>query len=417
MDRELREPMDRRSFLSGALALGAVGASNHLGRLRPAVKTPPTTAPAGAAPVGNRTLVLVTLYGGNDGLNTVVPYADPAYYRQRGAIAVTPSAALPLGQGLGLHPALKGINALWSAGQVAILRGVGYPDPNYRHFSSMDIWQSADPSADDTTGWIGRWLDGSGVDALGALWLGSNVPLAFVGKRQQASAIIASASPNSQVPPGDALFRSLYGNLQHDQRGRDEIEREIGRGGTTMLNVSSTVSQALLRVPAPTKVLPPSSGPLGTQLSIVSQLIAAELPTKVYGVSLGGFDSHAGEEASYAPLFAQLDSAVSGFFASLASNPQAGNTVMMIYSEFGRRVAANASGGSDHGAANDVFVIGPPVKGGFYGDQPSLTALDATGSLIPTQDFRSIYATLLDQVIDVEPKAVLKSSWPEVPFI
>lgn len=411
-------PMDRRSFLAKTLAAGAFTALHPLARtVGHATAASPTTVPAGTAPVGDRTLVLVTLYGGNDGLNTVVPYQDPAYYRQRGAIGVAPSAVLPLGQGVGLHPAFTGMNALWGAGNLAIVRGVGYPDANYSHFASMDIWQSGDPADDVGTGWIGRWLDGANTAPLSALWLGPNVPLAFVGKRQQAAAISVSNSPATQIPPGDALFRSVYELLESHHGGRGALEDAIARQATTMLSVSSSVSQALLRIPVPTHNLGSASGTLGAQLSIVSQLIAAGLPTRVYGVSLGGFDSHAGEEASYAPLYAQLDAAVSGFFAAIASLPQAASTVMMIYSEFGRRVAANASGGTDHGAANDLFVLGQPVHGGFYGDQPSLTQLDSNGSLAYTQDYRSVYATLLDQVIDVEPSSVLGSSWPEIGFI
>ncbi len=184
-----------------------------------------------------------------------------------------------------------------------------------------------------------------------------------------------------------------------------------------MLDVSKVISQTLEHAPAVAQNFDATAGSFGTELGVVAQLIASGMPTQVYGVSLNGFDSHAGELASYAALLKQLDSGVTGFFKSLQGVPQGAQTVLVIYTEFGRRVVANASEGTDHGSGNTAFVVGPSVKGGFYGDQPSLTQLDSNGSLVVTTDFRSIYATALEQILDVDSSVILRGRFPGVPFI
>ncbi len=409
--------MDRRQFLAGALATGALGAMHHglgsslsrsLGR---------TITPGATSSPSGRTLVLLTLYGGNDGLSTVVPYSDPAYLQQRGVVAIPESSVLQIGQGFGLHPSLTGIKALWDAGQVAVIRGVGYPNPSYSHFESMDIWQSGDPSGDVQTGWIGRWLDTIRPDPLQALWIGANLPLAFVGKNQQASSIAASSSPAQQIPSGDAELRNFYALLQQAHRYDTKLQRASIRAGTDMLTVSRIISETIAHAPAVAQNFDATAGSFGTELGVVAQLIAAGMPTQVYGVSLNGFDSHAGELASYATLLKQLDSGVAGFFKSLQGVPQGAQTVLVIYTEFGRRVAANASEGTDHGSGNTAFVIGPSVKGAFYGEQPSLTQLDSNGSLVVSTDYRAIYATVLEQILDVDPTVILRGQFTGVPFI
>ena len=409
--------MDRRQFLAGALATGAIGAVHHTLRVPLSRALGPQVAPRLSPAPGGRIVVLLTLYGGNDGLSVVVPYSDPSYIQQRGSIAIPGSTVLPIGQGFGLHPALGGMKALWDAGQVAIVRGVGYPNPNYSHFASMDIWQSGDPSGDLPTGWIGRWLDTTRPDPMRALALGANLPLAFVGKNQRASTIAESASPGSQVPTGGAELRSFYALLQQAHRYDTQLQRASMYAGTNMLTVSKAVSQTLQHAPAVSQNFAATAGTFGTDLGVVAQLIAAGMPTQVYGVSLNGFDSHAGELASYAALLQQLDSGVAGFFKSLQGVPQGAETVLVIYTEFGRRVVANASAGTDHGSGNTAFVIGPSVKGGFYGDQPSLTQLDSNGSLLVTTDFRTIYATVLEQILAVDSSAILRGQYTGIPFM
>ncbi len=363
------------------------------------------------------TLVLVTLYGGNDGLNTVVPYQDPAYEAQRGAIAIKPDTVLDIGNGLGLHPSLVGMKSLWDAGKLAIVRGVGYPDPNYSHFASMDIWQAGTTANDVTTGWIGRWLDATGANPMRAISLGANVPTAFAGAHQQASAIAPSSSPYSQLPPGDPAFRSVYKLLEHPSGRPSPLELLVAQSGTNMLRVSRVVANALQHVPAPAVLGSSAAGYLGQQLAVVAQLIGAGLPTRAYHVSLQGFDTHAGELVTQAQLLQQVDTSVTGFLGAIAGNPRGQKAVVVLYTEFGRRVQANASGGTDHGAANDAFVMGHSVRGGLYGDEPSLTRLDVDGNLVVSTDFRSIYATCLEQILGVDAKPFLGRSWPTLGFL
>ncbi|HUZ20727.1 MAG TPA: DUF1501 domain-containing protein [Acidimicrobiales bacterium] len=416
-------PLSRRRFLQGAASLGAAGALR--GTLVPALDAPRHPTPGTATPQRIRaagaavepTLVLVTLYGGNDGLNTVVPYQDPAYEAQRGAIAVKADTVLDIGNGLGLHPALTGMKSLWDAGKLAIIRGVGYPDPNYSHFASMDIWQAGSTANDVTTGWIGRWLDATGADPMRAISLGANVPSAFAGARQQASAIAPSSSPYSQLPPGDPAFRSVYKMLERPSHRPSQLELLVARSGTNMLQVSRVVADALRHVPAPAVLGTSAAGYLGQQLAVVAQLIEAGLPTRAFHVSLQGFDTHAGELVTQAQLLQQVDTSVAGFLEAIARSPRGQRAVVVLYTEFGRRVQANASGGTDHGAANDAFVLGHSVRGGLYGDEPSLTRLDVDGNLVVSTDFRSIYATCLEQILGVDAKPFLGRSWPPLGFL
>lgn len=410
--------IDRRQFLAGAVGVGVASAMpGGVGRLLAHATSTSVSSPRVVATSTGRVLVLVTLYGGNDGLDSVVPYTNSAYFQARGLVAVPAPSVLQIGEGFGLNPALSSLKKQFDAGQVAIVHGVGYPDPNYSHFASMDIWQSASPSNESSTGWLGRWLDATGTDPMRALWLGSNIPLAFVGSKQQASSIAPTSSVSAQLPPGGADLKALYEVLERTRSADPRLQLAVAQAGTNMLAVSSEVAGALSRAPSLASNFTATAGSLGAQLAVVAQLILSGMPTQAYGVSLGGFDSHASEGVSYPGLLKQLDASVAGFFKSLEGTAAAANTVLVIYSEFGRRVVANASLGTDHGAANVAFVVGPGVKGGFYGSPPSLTQLDSNGSLVATTDFRSIYSTVLGQVMGIDPSSILGGQFPALGFL
>lgn len=405
----------RREFLGGALALGAAGAfggqlGSLLGSSAGAAITPTVAS-------SDRTLVICTLYGGNDGLNTVVPYEDPIYYSIRSNIALAPDTLHDLGGGLGLHPALRSLAALWDAGQVAIVRGVGYPDQSLSHFQAMSIWQSASPSGDVASGWLGRWLDKTKGGPLQACSVGPTVPPVVAGEVRQASAVQDSTSGSSQLPDAPRELLRAFRELQRSRPGRTPIENAIADSGVEMLETSRDFAMALDTEPMPSLPSGVDSGDIGTQLDIVSSLIRADLPTQVYSVSQSDYDTHSGELEGQAPLLAQLDAAIGSFFSSLAGHPKGAGTTLVIYTEFGRRVDSNGSGGTDHGTANDVYVIGPSVAGGFYGDQPSLSSLDENGNLIYNIDFRSVYATVLEHVIGVDSKPFLGRNFPLLGFI
>jgi len=420
----------RRDFLSGSLSVGAAGALHQtlgpVGQLVGAkstakAPTPAATASTTAASKVKRTLVLCTLYGGNDGLNTVIPYESSAYRSLRTRIAVPDYQAQDIGRvdgvSLGLHPSLVGLKTLWDAGQVAIILGTGYPNPNFSHFQSMEIMQSADTSGDSTSGWIGRWLDATGADPLRALSIGPNLPQVFTGDRQQASTLADSTNPGSQEPNGDPNFVRAYADLERVEKREPRLEAAVARAGTDLLEVGARAASALSSQQPPAAVNPNWSGDIGNQFDVIAELIKAHLPTEAYGVSFGSFDTHMDQLNTQAGLLSQLDAAVQNFVADFPPSWTGRSPVIVIYSEFGRRAQANASGGTDHGSASNVIVVGPSVKGGFYSELPSLTRLDVTDNLVHTVDFRRVYATVLADVMGVDPKSFLRANFAPIPFL
>ncbi|MDQ2957237.1 MAG: DUF1501 domain-containing protein [Actinomycetota bacterium] len=359
-------------------------------------------------PAGQQVLVVLTMYGGNDGLNTLVPYADPAYHSARPELAYAPADVLHLDDQLGLNPAMTGLAKLWQGKQLAIVRGVGYPQPDHSHFRSMDIWQTASPQAPVTTGWIGRWLDATGDDPLRAVNIGAVLPpLAMgakaaaaalpLGKQRAVPAVLATAMNGLSVAdPTDSASRALVcGSYQADRQVDATFAKVLDPNAAD----ESTDQQS-------TAGSGGGQGSLADQLAVVARCVAAGVPTRVYSVSQGGFDTHADEKDAQKNALGMVDKAVSDFLAQLAKTPRGADVVLLMYSEFGRRVQANASQGTDHGTAGPVFVAGQRVKGGYYGDQPSLTDLD-NGDLKVTTDFRAVYAELLDKVLGADPQQIV----------
>jgi uncharacterized protein (DUF1501 family) len=396
--------LNRRQFLiasgvTGAAAAGAGGLS--WARLMHAARTNPL-------PSGEQMLVVLTLYGGNDGLNTLVPYADAAYHSARPDLAYAESEVLRLDDTLGLNPALTGLQNLWRDGTLAVVRGVGYPQPDHSHFRSMDIWQTASPQAPVTTGWIGRWLDATGDDPLRAVNIGAVLPPLAMGSKASAAALPLGKHRTAPAP----LRTALAGLAQPD--GSDTASRALVRTGYRADQQVDAVFAGVLDPAAVDESTDQQSaagsaggqGSLTDQLDLVARCIAAGVPTRVYSVSQGGFDTHAEEKDAQQNALGLLDKAVSGFLAKLARTPRAADVTLLIYSEFGRRVRANAAQGTDHGTAGPVFVTGSRVSGGFYGDQPSLTDLD-DGDLKVTTDFRAVYAELLAKVLAADPARIL----------
>jgi uncharacterized protein (DUF1501 family) len=383
----------RRRFLtaSGVVAAGALAAgvtSRSWLDLVAAGLRDPRPDPA-------RILVLVTLYGGNDGLGTVVPYADPAYRSARPDLAYAESEVLPLGESLGLNPAMKGLHGLWQDKRLAIVRGVGYPHPDHSHFRSMDIWQSGSPEGPVHTGWLGRWLDGLPHDPLRAVSLGPVLPPLLAGEKGAGSAI-----PVGRLGLPEGPLRSGLAALARPQPGEPAMQAAAAVASADLFTVVRTMGTEV------NGAATGGQGELAAQLDIVARCIVAGAPTRVYAVSLGGFDTHADEKGTQSRLLGEFDRAVSAFLQAVGRHPAGKAVVLAAYSEFGRRVGANASDGTDHGTAGVMFVAGQPVRGGFYGDQPSLSRLDK-GDLHVTTDFRSVYGELLHKVLDTDPGRVL----------
>jgi uncharacterized protein (DUF1501 family) len=354
--------INRRRFLIASAGVGAVGllsgtvaVSWH--DLMRAAQDRPLADNAGV-------LVIVTLYGGNDGINTLIPYANNAYHDARPELAYAPGEVLHLDEQLGLNPAMKGLAQLWNQRQLAIVRGVGYPQPDHSHFRSMDIWQTALPAQPVSTGWIGRWLDATGDDPLRAVNIGPVLPALAVGEKCTAAALSTCQIPASQADRLDTIMDALGTDDPSDTPAMAAVCKAYRAARTTNATFASV------------KPADSDHNSLATQLSMVASAVRARVPTRVYTVQLGGFDTHADERATQQRLLQTLDEAVTPFLQQMAGDRYGRNVVLMTYSEFGRRVRANASQGTDHGTAGPVFVAGAPVKGGFYGEEPSLTNLD-----------------------------------------
>jgi uncharacterized protein (DUF1501 family) len=386
----------RRKFLtltSGAVAAGAIAPVLNLNEIASAAVSRPL-------PPDTPILVMLTLYGGNDGLNTVIPYADSLYYSSRPEISYKPETVLPLDAELALNPAMKGLKSLWDQNKVAIIRGVGYPNPDRSHFSSMAKWQTASPAKNINTGWLGRWIDSQAEDSMLAISLGSVLPPLFAGAKRSGSVLPLGGLV---IPKG-----KIGVNCQQLSKVSRTDSNLMAAAATSMRNLFSVSSavQPVLKAPAPVNAdLPTVNGGnaggdsnLAQQLDVVAKLIAAGAPTKVWSVSLGGFDTHANEANAQAELLGVVSDSISRFMGQLKSTSRAKDVTVVIYSEFGRRVVGNGSQGTDHGTSGPMFIVGDKVKGGFYGDQPSLKNL-VKGDLSVTTDFRDVYATLLEGLL------------------
>lgn len=375
--------MNRRRFLIASAGVGAAGLLSGT----VAVSWPELMRAASDRPLaeGSGVLVIATLYGGNDGINTLIPYADNAYHDARPELAYSPGDVLHLDAQLGLNPALKNMAGLWNQRHLAVVRGAGYPKPDHSHFRSMDIWQTASPAEPVSTGWIGRWLDATGDDPLRAVNIGAVLPPLAVGAKCTAAALSPNGAP-AEAERFDGIMTALGDDDPDDTPAMAAVCKAY-RAAHTANTTFATVKPAITE-----------RNSLATQLSLVAQAIKARVPTRVYTVQLGGFDTHAGERGTQQRLLQTFDEAVAAFIQEMAGR----DVVLMAYSEFGRRVRANASQGTDHGTAGPVFIAGTPVKGGFYGEEPSLTDLD-NGDLKYTTDFRDIYFELLAQTVKTDP--------------
>ncbi|MBU8861603.1 MULTISPECIES: DUF1501 domain-containing protein [unclassified Micromonospora] len=399
--------LTRRRFLvasgvAGAAALAAGAAAYRLEDL---------LATAGDRDPDVRTLVLVTLYGGNDGLNTVVPYADPAYHDARPELAYAGEEVRRLDDEVGLNPALAGLHSLYGEGRLAVVRGVGYPKPDRSHFRSMDIWHTAEPERPGTTGWVGRWLDRNGGDPRLAVSFEPALPPLLAGERTAGASVSVSGrtAPRglpeaalgalAAVEPGESAARARAAACFADLRAVDQMIRDVRDAAADEEGDEDAET-------APATATGGARTSLDTQLDLAAECIEAGVTTRVFSVSLGGFDTHADEKQLQEVLLGQLDRALTRFAARMARTDAGRKVVVAVYSEFGRRVRANGSDGTDHGTASNVLLLGSGVRGGLHGDPPSLTDLDR-GDLKFTADFRDVYATLLESVLDTEPESVL----------
>jgi uncharacterized protein (DUF1501 family) len=396
-----RSGVSRRDLLrlgAGGLGFGLLGGLGHV---------PPALAQASrsvGADTSGKILVVFEWFGGNDGLNTIVPYADPMYYRHRPTIAVEESDVLKIDAQFGWHKSLRGMKNLYDEGKVAIVHGVGYEQPSFSHFTSISFWHTAAPNSGNEYGWIGRTastLDPAGASANMIVNISGSQTLAVKSERHLPLVFVDPAAFQRGVFAQEKPFLDVLG----------AHEAPVGEAHRYVLEVTRSAAQASEVVRAAWSRYRARANPDLRLLDLdkVVALIEADFPTKLYYVPLRNslFDTHVNQAAPHDRQLQYCSDAIEGFFREMQRIGRADDVVMYVHSEFGRRVPENTSRGTDHGTAQVNFVIGNAVKGGMYGQPPSLAELVLGDNLATTTDFRRVYATLIEEWLGANAAAVL----------
>jgi uncharacterized protein (DUF1501 family) len=387
-------------------------------------------------------LVVLQMAGGNDGLNMVVPFADDTYYRSRPKLGIPAAQILKLDSYAGLNPKLTGLKTLFDEGHLSVIQGVGYPNPNRSHFRSTEIWQTAsDAERNENEGWLGKYFDNccAGADPTVGVAIGDQMPQAFVARtptgvtfsRPEQFRWVPSEKRTGPMSAEETFFRQLNGASDDDAAppaandggsigaipgGARANQSAVDFLQRTALDAQLS-SDKILAIARKTKSnMPYPPGQLAASLSLIARMIAGGLPTRVYYASQGGFDTHAGQLGTHDRLMTEFNAALSAFVADLKEQGNFNRVLLMTFSEFGRRVVENANGGTDHGAAAPMFVLGGAVKAGLFGKYPSLTDLDH-GDLKFNTDFRSVYGTILDRWLKAPSELVLGHKFSSLPII
>jgi uncharacterized protein (DUF1501 family) len=406
--------MNRSRFLLGSCAgLTLAASADHL--FARALAGP--LLPASPLIGEDRVLVVINLQGGNDGLNTVVPFATQAYYRYRPGIGIAPADVLRIDNAVGLNPALAPLKAMYDKGQVAIVQGAGYPNPDHSHFRSTEIWQTAVPGSYASTGWLGRYLDSAALPAdnlFNAVAVAPVLPEALISQSIDVPAIdalraynlasdrnrderaaFASFASDSRVPFTSPYLAAVAEIEDHAERGAAELPKLVS-GYKTDAQYPAT--------------------PLGRSLALAAQIIGSGLGTRVLYVQHGSFDTHVSQKPVQDRLLRELADGIAAFYGDLAAHGNDKRTLTMTFSEFGRRVAENANRGTDHGEAAPMFVVGGNVRGGLYGTHPSLDRLE-NGDATFTVDFRSVYATVIEKWFARSSRTVIAGDFATLPLL
>ena len=402
-----RHTLDRRQFLQlvgmgvGA-GLVAGGSSSLLDEL--VLGHDPSAWAAGPVGSGDGILVIIGMFGGNDGLNTVVPFNDANYYAQHGALAIAREQTLPIAGDLGLHPALSAVKGLWDAGQVAVVQGLGYPNPDLSHFNSMAYWMAGRPNEIPSSGWIGRWLDGylaGAPDLYAAAEVGYSLPLHLVGATRRGTVVPEHRADfgASTQPRDERMYQAIRSMLNP---GNGPWQTAVSQAYIDQIDLAATL--------APEFVDEVPEVDLVARLEVAARLINANLGFRVLTAGWGDFDSHANQPDMHPVRMAELNAGIARFFAVL-DPAWASRVTVMTFSEFGRTSWDNDGAGTDHGTAAPHFVIGQNVKGGLYGLQPSLVGLRQWDRMAHTVDFRSYYASIIDGWMGGGSSSVLGGSY------
>jgi uncharacterized protein (DUF1501 family) len=370
---------------------------------------------------GDRTLIVIQMAGGNDGLSTVIPIGDPLYHQVRPTLAIPDAKVLPLDTRLGLHPNLAPLKQLWDGGHMAIIEGVGYPNQSLSHFQAMDIWQTLDLSGAGSEGWLGKlvsgWVDQDG-HPFKALDIGVQTAQALASISAPVPTLANVNTYRLYPDPADTdngnarlqALMKLYNSYPKTSPYAALLDTTAlsAQDGSHKLHDADAQYRAAVTYP---------TGPFAAGLKILAEAIVEGLGLRVGYVTLGGFDTHANQQATHDTLMKILADGLSAFYTDLSNHGKADNVVIMTWSEFGRRVEENGSLGTDHGTAAPMFVLGNPVNRGIFGEPPSLSSLDNTGNLKYTTDFRSVYATVLDRWLGASSQDVLGGSFGSQDFL
>lgn len=395
----------RREFLQiGSLATASLMVPKFLKAFESGRMVPP----------GNKVVVILQLSGGNDGLNTVIPVRNDIYYKSRPRLGIKKEKSLLIGDEVGLHPSLTSFADAFNDGSLAILNSVGYPNPDRSHFRSMDIWHTASQSSDYwNTGWIGRYLDAQckGCDKpTQALEVDDVLSLALKGEQVKG---LAFKDPKRLFgTSNEKFFKEIAKNHanDHDEQPVDYLYKTMAE---TVSSADYIFKQSRLN---PSKTSYPKTD-LGNSLQTIASLIFSDINTKVYYVSLGSFDTHINQEVQQQRLFKDMNDAVGAFVKDLKAANRFNDVLFFTFSEFGRRVSQNASGGTDHGTANNMFLISGGLKQkGLINSLPDLTDLD-NGDLKYKVDFKNVYATVLNQWLDADAEKILGKKYDQLKFI
>ncbi|MFP2997690.1 DUF1501 domain-containing protein [Spongiivirga sp. MCCC 1A20706] len=361
----------------------------------------------------DKKLVIIQLSGGNDGLNTLVPYTNDIYYKNRKSIALVKNNIIPINDELGLHSSMKAFNALYDAGYISIIQNVGYPNPNRSHFRSTDIWQTASNANDYLqTGWVGRYLDEVSKSPLGAIEVDDTLSLLLKGE-----------NVNGLATKDARLFykvtrNTYFGNALKYQTDPHLSEHNLGYLYKTMISAKSSASYIYEKTKTNKTNQEYPANVFGKQLKTISNFINSGLTTQIYYASLGGFDTHANQPNRQARLLTQYSEGLSTFVNDLKSKGAFKNTLILTFSEFGRRVKQNAARGTDHGAANLVFLTGESLKNpGLFNTPANLLDLDKNGDIKYEIDFREIYATILENWLGVASSKIISEDFKPLSII
>jgi uncharacterized protein (DUF1501 family) len=374
-----------------------------------------------AAEFANRTLVVFELAGGNDDLNTVVPYADNLYFQLRSRIGVAANTVLPLDSRLGLNPVMTGLKSLWDANRLAVVENVGYPNSSLSHFAARDVWHTADPQLAERHGWLGRWADryiaGNG-NPLSCTAISQSLPRTLLADNVGVPSFVNLASYQYATDgqyPGDRnnqirTFLTENGGEYEIANTVDGLSR-VGQDAISSSDILQTVGTGYVSggtYPA---------GTLGAGLLLIAQIINANVGARILYITFGGFDNHATQDTDQPPLLTTVSNGIKAFFDDLDAHGKSHDVLFMSWSEFGRRPQDNGSNGTDHGTLGTHFVVGNAVVQGIYGGVPDLANLDSNGNRRMQNDFRSYYGTILQDWLGADAAAILGTGYPNMGFV